>query len=108
MLNDGRLISRRHRRIRLDTDPMSSVGNLADVMLVFACGLMVALIMNWNVDLTKNKIKMLDPQQIKEIDRPEEVAEQAASAQAYEEKGVVYEDPVTGKLYVIMPKGGED
>lgn len=35
-----------------DINPMDGVGNLADVMLVFACGLMLALITYWNVDVS--------------------------------------------------------
>ena len=36
-----------------EVDPMSSLGNIGDIMLVFACGLMVALVVAWNVDLGK-------------------------------------------------------
>ena len=35
-----------------DFNPMEGMANLADVMLVFACGLILALIINWNVDMT--------------------------------------------------------
>ncbi|MCL1835431.1 MAG: DUF2149 domain-containing protein [Oscillospiraceae bacterium] len=34
-----------------DINPMDGVANLADVMLVFACGLILALITFWNVDV---------------------------------------------------------
>lgn len=43
------------RRLRADTEPevnpMEGVGNLADVMLVLAVGIMIALVAAWNVDL---------------------------------------------------------
>ena len=32
-------------------NPMDGMANLADVMLVFACGLLIALIASWNVDI---------------------------------------------------------
>ena len=43
----------RRKKSGEDVDPMSSMGNMGDVMLVFACGLMVALVVAWNVDLGK-------------------------------------------------------
>lgn len=103
MLGEGRLVSRRKRR-EDDVDPMSGVANLSDVMLVFACGLMVSLILNWNVDLGKNKVEMLNPEQMQEVEDPEKITDQADSGQGYQEKGIVYEDPETGKMYVIMPR----
>lgn len=46
---------RDRRRLRTDSEPevnpMEGVGNLADVMLVLAVGIMLALIAAWNVDL---------------------------------------------------------
>ena len=54
---------RRRSRIRTEAaawieadepeNPMDSLSNLSDVMLVFACGLMVALIINLNVDVSR-------------------------------------------------------
>ncbi|MEG0392584.1 MAG: DUF2149 domain-containing protein, partial [Anaerovoracaceae bacterium] len=38
-------------RNKEDLNPMDGLANLADAMLVFACGLLVALIVNWNVDV---------------------------------------------------------
>ncbi|MGL4483643.1 MAG: DUF2149 domain-containing protein, partial [Anaerovoracaceae bacterium] len=34
-----------------EVNPMDGMASLADVMLVFACGLIVALIAAWNVDV---------------------------------------------------------
>jgi len=39
-----------------DFSPMEGVGNMADAMLVFACGLLLALIMSWNVDVSETGI----------------------------------------------------
>ncbi|MCD7982059.1 MAG: DUF2149 domain-containing protein [Clostridiales bacterium] len=43
------------RMVRMDAEPevnpMESVGNLVDVMLVLAVGIMIALVAAWNVDL---------------------------------------------------------
>ena len=46
---------------------LDGVGNLADVMLVFACGLMVALVVAWNVDLqTVQEVELADSQQVED------------------------------------------
>lgn len=50
----GKFSSRRH--VTEEVDAMAGVANLADVMLVFACGLMAAVILNWNVDLSKTRV----------------------------------------------------
>ena len=51
----GKFSSR--RRVTEEVDAMSGLANLSDVMLVFACGLMAAVILNWNVDLSKTRDK---------------------------------------------------
>jgi len=79
-----------------EVSPMESMGNLADAMLVFACGLMLALIVNWNIDVTK----VSDNQkEVKNISEQTEQTEQNISE--FQEMGTVYMDPNTGKYYVI-------
>ena len=75
----GRL---RVNRKRDDFSPMEGVGNMADAMLVFACGILLALIMSWNIDVS---------------DR----GEITKSPENLEEMGKVYKDPETGKYYVV-------
>ena len=53
----GKFSSR--RRVTEEVDAMSGLANLSDVMLVFACGLMAAVIQNWNVDLSKTRVEIL-------------------------------------------------
>ena len=46
---------RRHRGDRFSdesVDPMNYVSNLSDAMLVLAVGMMLALIVHWNVDIS--------------------------------------------------------
>ena len=75
--------------------PMESIANIVDVMLVFACGLLLALVTVWNVDIG--------------LDRPDNVYEvsdvveesQSVSKDNLQEAGKVYRDPATGNLYFI-------
>ena len=83
-----------------EVDPMSSLCNIGDIMLVFACGLMVALVVAWNVDLGKFTQVQMD-QEIQQDDI-EQITEQLyGEGNAFVEKGTVYQDPVTGKYYLV-------
>lgn len=83
-----------------DADPRVGLVNLADVMLVFACGLMLALVVNWNIKLPD--IKQLDKSSMQEVDNVEKIAgEITSSTNPYMELGKVYQDPATGKLYMM-------
>ena len=73
---------------------------------VFACGLMAAVILNWNVDLSKTRVEILQREQMQELDNAEQMEQDIQSSSSFEQKGTVYEDPETGKLYVVMPKSG--
>lgn len=89
-----------------DADPRVGLVNLADVMLVFACGLMLALVSYWNLDLPD--MAELEPDQMQEVTDAEEMTEQLQqSNNAYMELGKVYQDPRTGKMY-IMTQDAED
>lgn len=95
-----------------DVNPMDGVANLADVMLVFACGLMLALITYWNVDVS-GVTGSIDPvEQGQEI--TEDVGgfgeqkndEDSENDTQFEEVGKVYRDPTTGKLYMVTENEG--
>ena len=82
-------------------DPMASVTNIVDAMLVFACGLMLAIVTFWNVDLPniQEVIKSNEMKEVEDIEFTED--EMEADGSAYTQKGMVYEDPQTGKLYML-------
>ncbi len=101
MLMKGKL--NRKKRTE-EIDPMSGVINLADAMLVFACGLMVALVLNWNVDISKN-MKQIDISNSKDVSGTDEFEEKDIQStdkdSLYEKMGTVYKDPSSGKMYMI-------
>ena len=83
-----------------DVDPMSSMSNIGDVMLVFACGLMVALVMAWNVDLAQ--FQHVETDQELSQDQVSQITEQLyGEGNAFVEKGKVYQDPQTGQYYLF-------
>lgn len=84
-----------------EPNPMESVANMTDVMLVLAVALMLAIAARWNVNVTE--AVQLDPSSLEPIDA--QISEEAAQASGgdarYEEVGTVYRDIDTGELYVV-------
>jgi hypothetical protein len=81
------------------SDPMSVMGNLVDVMLVFACGLIAALIVR-----SPEFVETLQPveqeiEQGRELPRVPDMAGEGGSGM--ESVGTVYRDPETGKLILV-------
>ena len=91
-----------YRRSRFDTgdeDPMGPLANLADIMLVFAVGLMVALAAS-SQGLEQASEGGMD------VEAGEELPEVPAPAgSGYEAVGQVYRDPETGRMVLI---GGDE
>jgi hypothetical protein len=103
---DGGLRSRRQRLFNSseDVNPIEGVINIADVMLVFACGLMLALAVYWNIDLGPVG-ERIDLNQGREVTETPEIRKDLIETQGqgklYEKMGTVYKDPETGKLFML-------
>ena len=83
-----------------EVDPMSSMGNIGDIMLVFACGLMVALVVAWNVDLDKYaQFEESESQEIQDVQEGDNPFGNGGAG--FVEKGTVWQDPQTGKYYLV-------
>ena len=79
-------IRSRRRNKRQTINPMESVVNLIDIMLIFACGLMVSIVSLWNIDLNMSD----------RINQTE--------SNYYQDVGRVYEDPETHKCILLNPR----
>ena len=101
---DGGLRNPR-RRITEEVNPMEGAINIVDAMLVFACGLMLSLIIFWNVDLmqTSERIDLRASEEITESPEVREGLIEAEEGQGklYERMGTVYKDPATGQLFML-------
>ena len=97
-----------------EEDPMAGAANLVDAMLVIAVGLLVFLVISWNMqsivfndDLTQEQRQkmMQDMQQVTELDQGQELNETPdvsnSSGKGYTEMGKVYQDSDTGKLIMV-------
>lgn len=93
---------------------MAGTSNLVDAMLVIAVGLLVFLVISWNMqnivfnenmdDDQREKVKNAI-QEVSQIDQGDELEETPnlsnSSGSGYTEKGTVYQDSDTGKLILV-------
>lgn len=92
----------RMKQLTEDFSPMEGVGNMADAMLVFACGLLLALIISWNVDVSETGEITHSPDVKYEVENIGDTIEKdAADTENLKDMGRVYQDPDTGKYYVV-------
>lgn len=99
--------SLRTRRSTDDIDPMASLANLSDAMLVFACGLLIALVVAWNVDISPViEVELDQSQQIDDIESFE--GDLNGAGTSYVQRGTVYQDPNTGTMYLLEENASED
>ena len=82
-----------------DVNPMNYLTNLADAMLVLAVGIMVALVLHWNVQLQSTELQddadQRDTFTQEEMSGAEKVPEGATPA------GEVYYDEETDSYYFV-------
>jgi hypothetical protein len=95
-----------------EEDPMAGTSNLVDAMLVIAVGLLIFVVISWNMQSVVFQENQ-NPQQAINENSPDvtEVAEgqelnetpdtSDSSGQGYMEMGKVYKDPSTGKLIMV-------
>ena len=97
-----------------EEDPMTGVANLVDAMLVIAVGLLVFLVISWNMQaiVFNDSVTPQERQdainamkQVTEIDQGQQLNQTPdvsnSSGEGYAELGKVYKDPSTGKLIMI-------
>ena len=94
----------RWRRSRFDSqddaDPLGAVANLVDLMLVFACGLIAALVAR--TDVLQQLQKQREPVAVERGRELPQLPDQLqGDGSGMESVGRVYRDPKTGKLILI-------
>ena len=97
--------SRKHRYYSFDGEedlnPMNFVSNLSDVMMILAVGIMLALVLHWNVPITTAE----DTPQDGTDDIVEFTEDELEGADDLPENiqraGEVYYDPDTGSYYIV-------
>jgi len=104
--------SLRRRRYEEEINPLDGVVNIVDAMLVFACGLMLSLVIYWNVDIQGSSATQIEQgnavtqlKQGEDVTEVEQIRENIEKDQkggdSYEKLGTVYKDPETGKMYLL-------
>ena len=100
-INNRKGSLRRNRR-KDDFSPMDSIANMADCMLVFALGILLSLIISWNVDVSEEgEIGKSYDTKYEVQDISDEAQQEVSNKENLQEMGKVFKDPETGKYYVI-------
>ena len=87
-----------------DDEPLGPLANLVDIILVFACGLIAALVAlspNLQEHFKVSKETKVISQGKELVDVPKEIKEKLDGTNGYKSLGQVYKDPKTGKLILI-------
>lgn len=104
---------RRQRSNSTEEDPLAGTTNLVDAMLVISVGLLVFLVMSWNMqsivfsDMNQEERQSIMEaiKQVSQINQGQELNNTPdisnSSGQGYTEMGKVYKDPTTGKLIMV-------
>lgn len=106
---------RRRKRNRFeeseDLNPMNYLSNLSDVMLVLAVGIMVALILHWNVQIDNTDAAQSGSSQNGQDSTvtftQDELESQENVPDDMQRMGDVYYDKESGTYYIIKNKEGE-
>lgn len=106
-----------------DVNPMNYLSNLSDVMLILAVGIMLALVVHWNVDITasggqaqgntgENGSVLVDKDHAmtmtqEELDRLQaQGGVVSGGGESLEKRGEVYYDAETGTYYIVRDSSG--
>ena len=95
-----------------EEDPMAGTSNLVDAMLVIAVGLLIFVVISWNMqsvvfqDSSQDQSQAIESSsQVTEVSEGQVLNETPdssdSSGQGYMEMGKVYKDPSTGKLSMV-------
>jgi hypothetical protein len=82
-------------------NPMDGVANFADVMLVFACGLLLALVINWNIDMASTMSSETLDEAMTEVEESAGGETSEIDDESYAEVGRVYRG-ADGRLYMVI------
>jgi len=102
-MNAG-LRNRNRLRASEEVSPLEGAINIVDAMLVFACGLMLALVIRYDVDLAQvnGRVNITPGEEVSQDTQiRNDLIETAGEGRLYEKMGTVYKDPSTGQLFML-------
>ena len=109
---DSRRIKRSRRRNDEDINPMNYISNLSDVMLILAVGIMLSLVIHWQVDLDVSKnAGQEEGQSQSEMEvtttfTENDLEDSGNVPDTVERLGDVYYDPESGTYYIAADQEG--
>ncbi len=100
--------SRRTRRTAYeDVNPLNYVSNLSDVMLILAVGIMLALVLHWDVPVGQSPEAAEEEQESTVTFSDNDLDEEGDMPDSAVPVGDIYYDEETGTYYIQQDMGGE-
>lgn len=105
---------RSRKKVKEDVNPMNYISNLVDAMLVLAVGMMLALVVSWNLQISSNGKIETNGQSVNKEDALSTFTEEDMNAADKKditdesklvEKGTVYYEEETNTYYIIGADG---
>ena len=87
-----------------DVNPSAYIVNLADCMLVLACGFLVAMLARSAISATS--AQEIDSENLQEVDSEAISSQSVTEGSGFVNAGTVWLDPSTGDLYMIVDESG--
>ncbi len=105
----GRLTGQNSFEQREEVNPMAAVANLVDAMLVLAVGIMLALIVSWNLNISASGQVNDNARREDALSdfTEEDITDSEVPEEKLEKQGTVYYDPDTDKYYIIAQDGSQ-
>ena len=101
---------RSRRRDGEDINPMDYISNLSDVMLILAVGIMLSLVIHWEVDLdTKQETDTPSSveREVKTTFTDDDLEDSTTVPEDLQKLGAVYYDAETGTYYITEDNADE-
>ncbi len=100
--------SRHNRRTAYeDVNPLNYVSNMSDVMLILAVGIMLALVLHWDVPVGQSPEAAQEEQESTVTFSDNDLDEQGQMPDSAVPVGDIYYDEETGTYYIQQDMGGE-
>ncbi|NJJ41330.1 hypothetical protein [Paenibacillus apii] len=92
----------RHKRSKDNSSPLEGMVNIIDAMLVLACSLMLSVFLNGNTSSGLVDVNVDLGKEVNNLESVQKNLDQMMNKDdKYQKMGMLYKDPVTGKMYMI-------
>ena len=93
--------------VSIGQNQLGSINKASVQFIASALGLMLALVIHWNVNVGVTELDETEMTQIEEENITNMAENFTKDGSSYNELGVVYQDPTTGQMYLLQEEKEE-